>query len=103
MLEQHNRDPAIHNLLLTMYMKRVCPGGRRNTGLTHLWLQADDEALQAFLTTSDHYSREYALRLCIERGKTRASVLIYSRMGLYEGRGAVGLPPLFDRPTQRMP
>lgn len=63
-----NKDPAVHNFLLSLFVK------------------AEDESmLLEFLDFPDAaYDREYALRLCTKEDKTRACVLIYSSMGLYE-------------------
>lgn len=66
----HNRDPAIHNYLISLYAKLP-----------------DDGPLLAFLDkhgSDPLYDQKYALRLCTQEHKKRACVAIYSTMGLYE-------------------
>jgi tetratricopeptide (TPR) repeat protein len=63
-----NRDPAIHNFLLSLYAQ-----------------SDNDAALLSFLKQKETYfDLEYALRLCNKHNKQRACVLIFSKMGLYE-------------------
>lgn len=78
---QGNTSPVIHNLLITLYV--TC----QSTG------SGDEEGpLLKFLTTAPsdpmtgkpYYDLDYALRLCIQAGKTRSCVQIYSKMGLWE-------------------
>lgn len=67
---KQNEDPAIHNLLLSLYANLD-----------------DDTKLIQFLNTegdSNYYDPKYALRICTEKGKTEACVRLYSSMGLYE-------------------
>ncbi len=64
-----NVDPAILNYLVSLYAKLP-----------------DDSALMTFLQRQGDtplYDRKYALRLCIQEGKKRACVIIYSSMHLY--------------------
>jgi len=63
-----NKDPAIHNLLLSMYAE-----------------QDEDEKLLAMLETSPHYyDSKYALRICQRHGKTQACVQLFMSMNLLE-------------------
>ncbi|KAL0476877.1 vacuolar protein sorting protein VPS18 [Acrasis kona] len=65
-----NEDPAIHNLLLSLYANLD-----------------DDTKLLQFLNTegeNNFYDPKYALRICTDKGKTEACVRLYSMMGLYE-------------------
>eukprot|EP01060_Flectonema_neradi_P016211 TRINITY_DN2279_c0_g1_i1.p1 TRINITY_DN2279_c0_g1~~TRINITY_DN2279_c0_g1_i1.p1 ORF type:complete len:995 (+),score=195.93 TRINITY_DN2279_c0_g1_i1:448-2985(+) len=65
-----NRDPAIHNMLLSQFAK-----------------QRTDADLLGFLHEhiDDYcYDLKYALRLCLAEKKHRACVHIYSTLGLYE-------------------
>jgi len=65
-----NRDPAIHNYLVSLYCKLP-----------------DDGPLLQFLERSGAdavYDQKYALRLCTQEHKKRACVAIYSSMKLYE-------------------
>ena len=65
-----NKDPAIHNYLLSLYAKLK-----------------DDGLLLAFLDSQGDeplYDQKYALRLCMQQNRLRACVAIYSTMGLYE-------------------
>lgn len=65
-----NRDPAIHNYLISLYAKLP-----------------DDGPLLKFLNHHGNdplYDQKYALRLCTQEHKKRACVAIYSSMGLYE-------------------
>ncbi|KAI7880339.1 hypothetical protein K492DRAFT_76552 [Lichtheimia hyalospora FSU 10163] len=67
-----NTDPAIHNLLLTLYATQPT---------------SDETALLTFLKNEGrdmHYNLDYALRLCTQNGRTQSCVHIYSQMGLYE-------------------
>ncbi|KAK1279700.1 hypothetical protein QJS04_geneDACA003179 [Acorus gramineus] len=84
----HNEDPAVHNLLLSLYAK-----------------QADDSALLRFLQckfgkgrTSGpecFYDPKFALRLCLKEKRMRACVYIYSMMGMHEEAVALALQILF--------
>lgn len=78
---QENTSPTIHNLLITLHVNYPSASG------------SDEEAaLLKFLTTAPtdsltdkpFYDLDYALRLCVGAGKTRACVHIYSKMGLWE-------------------
>ncbi|KAL4204894.1 hypothetical protein AMTRI_Chr01g112010 [Amborella trichopoda] len=79
-----NEDPAIHNLLLSLYAK-----------------QEDDSALLRFLQckfgkgrTSGpefFYDPKYALRLCLKEKRMRACVYIYSMMSMPEEAVALAL------------
>lgn len=65
-------DRAIHNYLLSLYAQ-----------------QPDDSSLLAFLKNAEagrtaHFDLQYALRLCMQHGKTQACIYIYAAMGLYE-------------------
>lgn len=67
-----NTDPAVHNLLLTLYATQPTE---------------DETALLTFLKNEGrdmHYNLDYALRLCSQNGRTQSCVHIYSQMGLYE-------------------
>ncbi|KAI9322126.1 Pep3/Vps18/deep orange family-domain-containing protein [Dichotomocladium elegans] len=67
-----NTDPAVHNLLLTLYATQPTK---------------DETALLTFLKNEGrqmHYNLDYALRLCSQNGRTQSCVHIYSQMGLYE-------------------
>jgi len=69
-VKQNNQDPAIHNLLLSLYANLD-----------------DDSKLLLFLNTEgefNFYDPKYALRICTEKGKTEACVRLYGSMGLYE-------------------
>jgi hypothetical protein len=69
-IKQENEDPAIHNLLLSLYANLD-----------------DDTKLLQFLNTegeNNFYDPKYALRICTERGKTEACIRLYSMMGLFE-------------------
>lgn len=67
--ERHNRNPAIHNYLLSLYAE-----------------VGDENALLQFL--HDHlsdpcYDLKFALRLCHDKAFTTACVFVYEAMGLY--------------------
>lgn len=63
-----NRDPAVHNYLLSLYAE-----------------QKDEDNLIAFLNVPNPvFDLKYALRLATKFEKTKSCVLIYSSMGLYE-------------------
>lgn len=69
-------DPAIHNYLLSLLAQRAC---RRDA------TETDNAELLKFIDSpAPHYDLKYALRLCTKLSKTRACVLIYGKMGLYE-------------------
>lgn len=65
-----NRDPAIHNYLISLYTK----------------LKDDSQLLRFIERYGDepHYDKKYALRLCTQENKVCACVAIYGTMGLYE-------------------
>lgn len=68
--ERHNEDPAIHNLLLSLYAK-----------------QGNERKLLRFLNTEgehNFYDPKYALRVCRDADQTEACVLLYSMMSMYE-------------------
>ncbi len=68
--QDHSQDPAIHNLLLSLYANLD-----------------DDTKLLTFLNTegdTNYYDPKYALRICTEKGRTEACVRLYGSMGLYE-------------------
>ena len=68
--KQENEDPAIHNLLLTLYADLD-----------------SDEKLLAFLNTegeSNFYDPKYALRICSQKKKIEACVRLYSSMELFD-------------------
>lgn len=67
-----NREPAIHNFLLSLYAKL-----KPDDLMTYLQLQG--EHLDDIC-----YDVKYALRLCSECQHKRACVHVYSLMGLYE-------------------
>ncbi|KAJ7548955.1 hypothetical protein O6H91_07G034600 [Diphasiastrum complanatum] len=81
---QQNEDGAVHNLLLSLYVK-----------------QEDESALLRFLETKygkgrpgkpDYfYDPKYALRLCLEEKRLQACVFIYSMMGMHEEAVALAL------------
>ena len=65
-----NKDSAIHNYLLSLYAK-----------------QKEEGPLLSFLKQNEnerYFDLKYAMRLCTKEGKTKASVLIYGAMNLYE-------------------
>jgi hypothetical protein len=68
--KQKNEDPAIHNLLLSLYAKETGP------------------TLLNFLNTdhpeSNFYDRKYALRVCMENKRTEACIRLYSMMNMFE-------------------
>lgn len=69
-VKRQNEDPAIHNLLLSLYADLD-----------------DSTKLLQFLNTdgeNNFYDTKYALRICTEKGKTEACVRLYSSIGLYE-------------------
>lgn len=76
-----NVSPTLHNLLITLHVN--CPSASG---------QDEETALLKFLTTAPsdpltgkpYYDLDYALRLCVGAGRTRACVHIYSKMGLWE-------------------
>lgn len=71
-----SEDPAIHNYLLSLLAQRACRSGAS---------AADNKELMDFIDAPGaHYDLKYALRLCTKLAKTRACVLIYGKMGLYE-------------------
>jgi len=66
--ELGNREPAVHNALLALYVK-----------------QRDEEPLTKFISARDRYfDPQYALRQCLKGNKAHACVFIYGSMGLYE-------------------
>ena len=68
--KQENEDPAIHNLLLTLYADLD-----------------DDEKLLTFLDTegeNNFYDPKYALRVCSQKKKIEACVRLYSAMQLFD-------------------
>jgi len=68
---KENKDPAIHNYLLSLYAQ-----------------QKDESLLLRFLNQPDRFfDLKYALRLCMKEKKTESCVHIYSAMGLYEEAG----------------
>ncbi|GFN86697.1 vacuolar protein sorting-associated protein 18 homolog [Plakobranchus ocellatus] len=67
-----NKDPAIHNYLLSLYAKL-----QPQNLMTYLQLQGEDPE-------EISYDVKYALRLCAEFGHKKACVHIYSLMGLFE-------------------
>ena len=70
MKELQNTDPAIHNYLLSLYA-----------------LEEKNDDLMNFLDyfKEDYvYDVKYALRVCIQEGKTQACVYIYTLLHLYE-------------------
>ena len=83
-----NRDPAVHNYLLSLYAKggdasallqflqsqSGGPGGRGGRG------DVDDNGAAAAAVVD----LKYALRVCSRAGMDRACVQIYSAMGLYD-------------------
>ena len=70
MKDLQNTDPAIHNYLLSLYA-----------------VEENTEDLMNFLDyfKEDYvYDVKYALRVCIQEGKTQACVYIYTLLHLYE-------------------
>lgn len=70
MKDLQNTDPAIHNYLLSLYA-----------------VEESTEDLMNFLDyfKEDYvYDVKYALRVCIQEGKTQACVYIYTLLHLYE-------------------
>ena len=66
--ENGNQDPAIHNYLLSLYAE-----------------DEDDAELREFLASPGcSFDLKYALRVCAQRERTHACVLIYQMMGLFE-------------------
>jgi hypothetical protein len=75
-----NTSPIIHNLLITLYVSSSTrPGDEEGPLLRFLSTAPSDP-----LTDKPYYDLDYALRLCIQAGKTRACVHIYSKMSLWE-------------------
>lgn len=69
-VNQGNRDPVIHNYLLSQYAK-----------------MSDESMLMQFLRKygdAPVYDVKYALRVCMQEGRKRACVAIYGAMKLYE-------------------
>eukprot|EP00002_Diphylleia_rotans_P023649 TRINITY_DN4651_c0_g1_i3.p1 TRINITY_DN4651_c0_g1~~TRINITY_DN4651_c0_g1_i3.p1 ORF type:complete len:921 (+),score=186.87 TRINITY_DN4651_c0_g1_i3:58-2820(+) len=66
--KKNNRDPAIHNYLLSLYAQ-----------------QEDERDLLAFLDQEDLcYDKKYALRVCREHHRHQACVKLYSSMRLFD-------------------
>eukprot|EP01102_Stenamoeba_stenopodia_P010615 TRINITY_DN321_c1_g3_i2.p1 TRINITY_DN321_c1_g3~~TRINITY_DN321_c1_g3_i2.p1 ORF type:complete len:980 (-),score=215.52 TRINITY_DN321_c1_g3_i2:2222-5161(-) len=65
---EQNRDPAIHNYLLSLYAEQ----------------DNDAELIEFLQAPNSVYDLKYAIRLATKYNKIRACVLIYSGMGLYE-------------------
>lgn len=76
---QCNTNATIHNLLVTFHVS--CPAASDEEGALLRFLAT---APVDPLTGKPYYDLNYALRLCVEAGKTRSCVQIYSKMGLYE-------------------
>jgi len=73
-LQLGSKDPAIHNLLLTLHVQ--ASGG-------------EGPLLRYIVTARGEggaplYDAEYALRLCLQRQRKRAAVHLYSAIGAYE-------------------
>jgi len=69
------KDPAIHNYLIASYSK--LPDEDRLIRFIEAWSAGGLDPL---------FDLKYALRLCHQEGKTRASVKILTLMGLFEVR-----------------
>nr|ATA62870.1 putative zinc ion binding protein [Hesperocyparis bakeri] len=79
-----NEDPAVHNLLLSLYTKQKdesvllrflqCKYGKGRSGRPDIF-----------------YDPKYALRLCLKEGRMRACVYIYSMLGMHEAAVALAL------------
>lgn len=69
--QQHNEDPAIHNLLLSLYAR-----------------DPNSDLLLQFLNTenpeANFYDRKYALRVCMDNNQMVACIRLYSMMHMYE-------------------
>ncbi|KAH8120213.1 DigA protein [Phellopilus nigrolimitatus] len=78
---QGHTAPTIHNLLVTFHVSCSAPAGADEEGPLLRFLST---APSDPLTGKPYYDLDYALRLCIRAGKTRACVQIYSKMGLWE-------------------
>eukprot|EP01027_Heterolobosea_sp_BB2_P018279 GEZU01025771.1.p1 GENE.GEZU01025771.1~~GEZU01025771.1.p1 ORF type:complete len:926 (+),score=222.24 GEZU01025771.1:26-2779(+) len=71
--KMHNRDPAIHNLLLSRYAMLSDNGAQLDR-----FLNIDGDPEENF------YDPKYALRICKEHNKYQACVKLYNSMGLHE-------------------
>ena len=78
---QGNTSATIHNLLITFHVQCSTSSGSDEEGPLLRFLST---APVDPLTDKPYYDLDYALRLCIRAGKTRACVQIYSKMGLWE-------------------
>lgn len=78
---QGNTSATIHNLLITFHVQCPPSSGSDEEGPLLRFLST---APVDPLTDKPYYDLDYALRLCIRSGKTRACVQIYSKMGLWE-------------------
>lgn len=72
-----NTDAAVHNTLLTLYATDPSPS---ESELLHFLAASPDNPL----TNDPYYDLDYALRLCRAHKRVQSSVLIYSKMGLFE-------------------
>ncbi|KAJ3071689.1 hypothetical protein HDU98_004948 [Podochytrium sp. JEL0797] len=68
-----NTDASIHNYLLSLYVSLAKSDKER--GLVAFLISQDEDS---------HYDVQYALRLCMKEGLVQSSILIYSKLGLYE-------------------
>lgn len=78
---QGNTSPTIHNLLITLHVSCSPSTGGDDEGPLLRFLST---APVDPITGKPYYDLDYALRLCIQAGRTRSCVLIYSKMGLWE-------------------
>lgn len=76
-LRLKNTDAAVHNTLLTLYATDPSPS---ESELLHFLAASPDNPL----TNDPYYDLDYALRLCRAHKRVQSSVLIYSKMGLFE-------------------
>ncbi|RKP34668.1 Pep3/Vps18/deep orange family-domain-containing protein, partial [Dimargaris cristalligena] len=70
--KQHNRDPVLHNYLLSVYATQAT---RCETALLE-FLANEGQGM--------HYDVDYALRLCRKNQRIQSCVHLYSMMGQYE-------------------
>ncbi|TDL28590.1 DigA protein [Rickenella mellea] len=78
--DQQNTSSTIHNLLITFYVTAPRSGSDDDTALLRYLTTAPTDPI----TGKPYYDLDYALRLCIQAGRTQPCVHIYSKMGLWE-------------------
>ncbi|GAA5972280.1 hypothetical protein JCM11641_002389 [Rhodosporidiobolus odoratus] len=78
-LVQHNSDPAVHNALLTLYATSPSTPAL-DAAFAHFVSAAPSNPS----TSLPYYDLNYALRLCRSNKRTKACVVVYSKLGLFE-------------------